>query len=312
MKKRAKKKWKKPKDKPSRPLSAYNLFFQSQRAKMLGADAPTDEDELRKKRVHCKTHGKIGFAEMARTIGSMWKNLDPAEKKVFEDKARLLKDRYVAELAKWKANQKEDTDTTTQEEKSHQDKELPEVESILSHGSVLRRNSNSSEPGTAAFSAQRQSMMARRLSDLSASLSSQPAAFQQPGLSDQVQLMLARERVQMDYVRALREQQQRQREQAAALLANYPNAAAAAGLMLPSHASASTHNMNIFPTNTSNNNPFVAGAELRHRLDQTRRLSLLMSSSAGALQQEQQQDRQQSNHEHTSGGSDKWRQAEQR
>jgi hypothetical protein len=52
---RRKKKWKKPADKPSRPLSAYNLFFAEERARMLGDDAPTPEEEERKRKIHCKT-----------------------------------------------------------------------------------------------------------------------------------------------------------------------------------------------------------------------------------------------------------------
>lgn len=104
-KKRRKKKWKKPKDKPNRPLSAYNFFFRSERTLMLGANAPTDEEERIKKRVHCKTHGKIGFAEMARMIGGKWKALEPEKKKLFEDQAKEEKDRYATELAIWKEAQ---------------------------------------------------------------------------------------------------------------------------------------------------------------------------------------------------------------
>ena len=105
-KKRRKKKWKKPKDKPNRPLSAYNLFFRHQRAVMLGPDAPTREEEKLKKRVHCKTHGKIGFAEMAKEIGSRWKTLDPDTKRFYEMQAQKEKQRYSAELAAWKQAQK--------------------------------------------------------------------------------------------------------------------------------------------------------------------------------------------------------------
>ena len=105
-KKRRKKKWKKPKDKPNRPLSAYNLFFRHQRAVMLGPDAPTREEEKLKKRVHCKTHGKIGFAEMAKEIGGRWKSLDPDTKRFYEMQAQKEKQRYAAELAAWKQAQK--------------------------------------------------------------------------------------------------------------------------------------------------------------------------------------------------------------
>jgi hypothetical protein len=112
-KKRRKKKWKKPKDKPNRPLSAYNLFFRSERAQMLGDDAPTPAQETLKKRVHCKTHGKIGFADMARNIGARWKALDPALKKRFVDQAQKEKERYAAELATWKTKQKDEDNFST-------------------------------------------------------------------------------------------------------------------------------------------------------------------------------------------------------
>ena len=59
-KRRIRKKWKKPKDKPTRPLSAYNLFFRKERALMLGDAAPPTL-EKGQKRVHRKTHGKIGM-----------------------------------------------------------------------------------------------------------------------------------------------------------------------------------------------------------------------------------------------------------
>jgi hypothetical protein len=72
---------------------------------MLGDDAPGDIDKS-KKRVHRKTHGKVGFAEMARLIGSKWKNLPSEPKKEFEDRAGKEKKRYATELAAWKEVQK--------------------------------------------------------------------------------------------------------------------------------------------------------------------------------------------------------------
>jgi hypothetical protein len=106
-KKNSKKSWKKPKGKPNRPLSAYNFFFRQQRTHMLGDDKPSPMMELLKKRVHCKTHGKIGFAEMAREIGRKWKALDPETKAEFEAMAKKEKERYDIELAKWKGAQSE-------------------------------------------------------------------------------------------------------------------------------------------------------------------------------------------------------------
>jgi len=105
-KRRARKKWKKPKDKPNRPLSAYNLFFQAERASMLGEEAKLHEPEKGKKRVHRKTHGKIGFAEMARSIGQKWKELPEDKMKPFLEEASKEKKRYAVELQAWKEEQK--------------------------------------------------------------------------------------------------------------------------------------------------------------------------------------------------------------
>ncbi|CAJ1945673.1 unnamed protein product [Cylindrotheca closterium] len=122
-KRRPRKKWKKPKDKPNRPLSAYNLFFQQERALMLGNGNPPKEDPTEveveessetsgdnsasaKRRIHRKTHGKVGFAEMARSIGSKWKSLPDSDKEVFVKQASKEKERYAKELSLWKEQQK--------------------------------------------------------------------------------------------------------------------------------------------------------------------------------------------------------------
>ena len=301
-KKRSKKKWKKPKGKPNRPLSAYNLFFQSQRATLLGDDVPTDEDERRKKRVHCKTHGKIGFAEMARTIGSMWRNLNPAEKKVFEDRAKEEKDRYVVELAKWKATQK---DQETTEAKAEDNERKPKAQKINKSskkiqkrlGNAIQASSMADVPGAIPPQQQAQAggfessmMMPQRLSELSGAMPQQQTQFQPqlelpiPGLTtaEQLQFMLAREQAQLNYmnIRALGEQR-------AFMAANLPNASS---VMLPSQLQAQP------PANAfTSNNPFFA-AELE-RLVQSRRNSLLMNSNwqqqqpqpAQAMLQQQQE-----------------------
>ena len=106
-KKKKRARWKKPKDKPNRPLSAYNLFFQAQRVEMLGDSAPNANAVVRAgKRIHRKTHGKIGFAEMARVIGQKWKSLPADEKQPFEEQAAKEKKRYATELENWKEEQK--------------------------------------------------------------------------------------------------------------------------------------------------------------------------------------------------------------
>lgn len=105
-KKRTRKKWKKPVGKPNRPLSAYNLYFQKERAIMLGDAAEKSDQEPGKKRVHRKTHGKIGFAEMAKIIGGKWKKLPEEEKEEFVKVAVELKEKYAKDLAEWREEQK--------------------------------------------------------------------------------------------------------------------------------------------------------------------------------------------------------------
>lgn len=78
--------------KPKRPLSAYNLFFQEQR-KILLAKLP-----VRPQGAPRRSHGKLGFKEMARYIGHRWKTLDAATKHRFDVMAAKEKKRYAEEM----------------------------------------------------------------------------------------------------------------------------------------------------------------------------------------------------------------------
>jgi hypothetical protein len=110
--------WKKPTDKPKRPLSAYNIFFQLERERILsGEDIKKQvtaeqvakvcfQHKLKKeKRRHRKTHGKIGFAELARTIANRWKGLSDEGKVVFDNCAVKEKFRYKKEVVEWTRKQ---------------------------------------------------------------------------------------------------------------------------------------------------------------------------------------------------------------
>ena len=118
MKSPKKRSWKKPKDKPKRPLSAYNLFFQNERKKIIAVlpeDTTFENDGLteeQRRRKHRKTHGKIGFSDLARAIAEKWKTLECSERTIFESQAMADKRRYTAELEAWKEVQANSGDET--------------------------------------------------------------------------------------------------------------------------------------------------------------------------------------------------------
>lgn len=95
----------------SRFHQAYNLFFKHSREEILSSisDVCVIDDglteEMRRRR-HRKTHGKIGFAELARNIAEKWKNIDIESKAFFEAKADAEKVRYRKELEIWNQSRK--------------------------------------------------------------------------------------------------------------------------------------------------------------------------------------------------------------
>lgn len=58
-------------------------------------DTIDNDADSSNKRKHRKSHGKVGFVEMARLIGERWKSLKAEDRKVYEDEAKGLKMRYV-------------------------------------------------------------------------------------------------------------------------------------------------------------------------------------------------------------------------
>jgi hypothetical protein len=88
-----------PKDKPKRPLSAYNLFFQHERGEILRATPERAEGKPR------RSHGKIGFADLARNIAANWKAIKPELRSHFDKLAAKDKERYRTEMDEWKKKQ---------------------------------------------------------------------------------------------------------------------------------------------------------------------------------------------------------------
>eukprot|EP00977_Amphora_coffeiformis_P011689 scaffold2820_cov160-Amphora_coffeaeformis.AAC.11 len=94
--------------KPKRPLSAYNLFFQSERGRLLAQLPP------RVGRQPKNSHGKLGFKDMATTIGKRWRELDDFSKAPYLQLAKQEKIRYEEAKADYRRRlqQQEENDDT--------------------------------------------------------------------------------------------------------------------------------------------------------------------------------------------------------
>eukprot|EP00522_Entomoneis_paludosa_P006198 CAMPEP_0172446344 /NCGR_PEP_ID=MMETSP1065-20121228/5958_1 /TAXON_ID=265537 /ORGANISM="Amphiprora paludosa, Strain CCMP125" /LENGTH=279 /DNA_ID=CAMNT_0013197435 /DNA_START=112 /DNA_END=951 /DNA_ORIENTATION=+ len=88
-------------EKPKRSLSAYNLFFQAERKKLL--QSLPDRPSQGKGRKPRNSHGKLGFAEMARLVSAKWKKITPEEKAPFDELAKRDTLRYKREMQEWKS-----------------------------------------------------------------------------------------------------------------------------------------------------------------------------------------------------------------
>lgn len=86
-------------ERPKRPLSAYNLFFQSERQKLL------DQLPVRARGKPRNSHGKLGFKQMATIIGARWRAIDCVSKEYFIKLAIEHKERYLQRINEWHEQQ---------------------------------------------------------------------------------------------------------------------------------------------------------------------------------------------------------------
>jgi len=112
--------YKKPKDMPRRPLSAYNIFFKQERARIINIATAEDDSSIldgngenesaskgsdtRKTRA---LRGKIGFENLAKMIGNRWKNLNPSQLEQFKALALEEAERYRCEMKEYHISQGE-------------------------------------------------------------------------------------------------------------------------------------------------------------------------------------------------------------
>ena len=144
---------------PKNPLNAYNLFFQVERKRILTAlehgneeveGAITAEEirlaslehKRRGKRLHRKTHGKIGFSQLARTVAQRWKKLDKKTRKLLQHQALLEKQDHAEALRKWE--EKEGYHRPSQQQDAQQ--EHVAVPQYPQGGFALETNGLNAEP----------------------------------------------------------------------------------------------------------------------------------------------------------------------
>jgi len=153
--------WKKPKDMPKRPLSAYNLFFRDERERLLSAgrsgdsnkkpEAASNEKSKSGGKKSKKTSG-IGFANLAKTIAAKWKELDDGVKAPYEKIAAEEKKVYDEAVAEWRVKQKAKKKAQAAEKKAAEEsrmvamREPPLVPNLFSSERSLGSFSDTSNP----------------------------------------------------------------------------------------------------------------------------------------------------------------------
>lgn len=86
---------------PKRPLTAYNFFFREKRQMLLDAakkDAESHALPMKKRHPHVPPKKKIGFEQLGRVIGDLWRDIKPKELKKYKAMAEEDSRRYRMEM----------------------------------------------------------------------------------------------------------------------------------------------------------------------------------------------------------------------
>lgn len=129
--KRARKRNKKPKDMPKRPLSAYNLFFADERERILSAQRegieqddfilPTEEEAERQKQ-QGKKRAPVLFQALARCVGKRWSAVREEDKKKYEAQAEEEMKKYRIKMEDYQQNIVMNTMAQSAKQKRKKDK----------------------------------------------------------------------------------------------------------------------------------------------------------------------------------------------
>lgn len=88
---------KKPKDKPKRPLSAYNFFFKEERLSIIEERRNSDSNDDLNQNLSEKA-GKVNFEELGQLIGQRWKNITTDRMAHCTKLAKADTERYRTEM----------------------------------------------------------------------------------------------------------------------------------------------------------------------------------------------------------------------
>jgi len=72
-------------------------------------------DRAKLSRSHTKTHGKISFVDLAKTVARKWKELDPASKAVYNAFADMERNLYKEKVKAWERKKKAEADSSDSE-----------------------------------------------------------------------------------------------------------------------------------------------------------------------------------------------------